>query len=141
MQFEQRTRSLLRSVYLLRVTHCGSVLNNVCSLQHLSPQLGNPKTKLGFSGEGDKLDARGGVVMENCQHREVPFYLTTLSSQPQQSLSGYCMPVLKSPGLLVQHQRPPTNCHPPALYPSHELPGISLRQPARWVDASSTRPG
>jgi hypothetical protein len=79
------------------------------------------------------------VVMENGQYREALFYLTTLSSRPQQSLVGCYTPKPKSPDLLARHRTLPTNFRLPASYPSHELPSISLRQPARWADVSSTR--
>src|ERR1700727_829261 len=76
-------------------------------------------------------------AMESDRYQVVPSYLTTLLSQPQKTLVGCCTPVPKSPGLLAQHRRLPTSFRLEALYPSHELPGISLRQPARLVDESS----
>ena len=76
-------------------------------------------------------------VMESDRYQVVLSYLTTLLSQPQQTPVGCYTPVPKSPDLLARHRRLPTSFRLEALYPSHELPGISRRQPVRWADESN----
>src|SRR4051794_18458224 len=74
---------------------------------------------------------------ESDRYQVVPSYLTILLSQLQQTPVGCCMTVPKSPDLLARHRKLPTSFRLEALYPSHELLGISLRQPARWADESN----